>query len=129
MQCVAGVCHGHALVDGEGFRGWMMGAFHPPESPLHDPHQEVKFDSVRKGVCRPRNEASADSKNRTLQILVEGHIRTTFPATAERGEYVAELSAPGHYALWESGVLHFWEALTDSVVITIRWPAQPTQAT
>ncbi len=40
-------------------------------------------------------------------------------------EGVVTLARQGDYAVWGPGIDHSWEALADSVVITVRWPSVP----
>jgi len=34
-----------------------------------------------------------------------------------------ELNHQGDYVMWGIGVDHRWEALEDTVIITVRWPS------
>lgn len=122
MESVKGVCWGNSEADGAEYRGWLLGHFKPKDSPLHDPLIQIKVDHVTTGMKRDATNASLDVANRTLQLLVSGRVRTSFPATSERPGQHVELNREGDYCLWEPGVLHYWEALEDGCVITIRWP-------
>jgi quercetin dioxygenase-like cupin family protein len=53
----------------------------------------------------------------TLLLLVKGQFRI------ELTEGSGVLAKQGDYALWGPGIDHSWEALADSVVITVRWPS------
>lgn len=49
--------------------------------------------------------------------LVQGNFRIDLT------EGTVTLTEQGDYVLWGPGIDHWWEALSDSVVITVRWPS------
>jgi hypothetical protein len=117
-----GVHSGNARKDGRKYRGWLVGSFRPKGSPLFDSKIEIKWDRVKAGTKRTREQASVDPTRRTLQLVISVYIRTSFPATEDQEEGQEDLRG-GDYCLWEAGVLHYWEAIKNSLVITIRWPS------
>ena len=107
---------GNAAVDGRLRRGWLLGHFFPDENDVrHTDAVEVKWALQTAGDVRDR--WVTHETRTTMLLLIEGHFRITFSCGA------VELRAPGDYAVWGPGVDHTWHAVTDSVVITIRWPS------
>jgi hypothetical protein len=43
----------------------------------------------------------------------------------EDGQEVEALLGPGDFVLWREGVFHWWEALEDLTIATMRWPLKP----
>lgn len=60
---------------------------------------------------------TSDDRRTTLLLLVQGEFRINL------SEGTRVLAKQGDYALWGPGIDHFWEALADSAVITVRWPS------
>nr|WP_054055722.1 signal peptidase I [Alloactinosynnema sp. L-07] len=108
---------GNAAEDGQPTRGWLVGHFIDPSEGVRSSNDvEVKWGIHPAGDKRP--EWTSDDQRTTLVLLVEGHFRvdvTDGSKTMER---------PGDYIMWGAGVDHSWEALADSVVMTVRWPSQ-----
>ncbi len=67
------------------------------------------------GDCRTERAVKAAAT--TLFILVKGRFRLQFP------DLEILLSREGDYALWLPGVPHYWSALEDSTIVTVRWPS------
>lgn len=107
---------GNAADDGERTRGWLLGHFiDPAEGVRSTKDVEVKWGIHPAGDKRP--EWTADDQRTTLLLLVQGHFRL------ELTEGTVTLARQGDYAVWGPGIDHSWEALADSVVITVRWPS------
>lgn len=64
-----------------------------------------------------RPEWMTGERRTTLLLLVEGHFRVDLT------EGSVTLARQGDYATWGPGIDHRWEALADSVVVTVRWPS------
>jgi hypothetical protein len=79
---------------------------------------EVKWGIHPAGETRP--EWTADDQRTTLVLLVEGNFRIDLT------EATVNLARQGDYAMWGPGIDHSWEALTDSIVLTVRWPSSPS---
>ena len=108
--------HGNAAEDTKSTRGWLLGHFiDPSEGPRSTKDLEVKWGVHPAGDQRP--EWTADDQRTTLLLLVEGEFRIDLT----EGSKV--LSEQGDYAVWGPGIDHSWEALSDSIVITVRWPS------
>jgi quercetin dioxygenase-like cupin family protein len=76
---------------------------------------EVKWGVHPAGEKRDR--WTSDDRRTTLSVLVQGEFRIDLT----EGSRI--LATQGDYALWGPGIDHSWEALADSVVITVRWPS------
>jgi hypothetical protein len=117
---------GNAIADGAQTRGWFIGHFMPEETPLWDPTVEIKYSLSAKGRSRSREDATASSAQRSLQILVAGKVKTSLVIEDGHDQHVL-LEKPGDWCLWEAHAVHYWEILEDSVIITIRWPSIDTK--
>lgn len=107
---------GNAAVDAGEHRGWFVGAFLDPDSPRYTADVEVKWGVHAAGEQRT---AWTDRDRRTtLVVLVSGRLRVDL--ADEQVEEVV-LDQAGDYVLWGPGVDHTWEALTEAVVVTVRW--------
>ncbi len=107
---------GNAVEDGVDTRGWIVGHFIDPSQGVRSSKDvEVKWANHPKGDKRP--EWTSDDQRTTLVMLISGHFRV------ESTEGAATFTQQGDYAMWEPGVDHSWEALEDSVVLTVRWPS------
>nr|AXL05448.1 hypothetical protein [uncultured bacterium] len=108
-------CYGNAAEDTRDTRGWLLGGFlDPAEGVRHSKDVEVKWATYRAGTVRP--EWTVDDRRTTLVVLVRG----TFRVDLTVGSRV--LAEQGDYVLWGPGIDHSYEALTDAVVMAVRWP-------
>jgi len=98
-------------------RGWMLGSFLDPNSPLHSDAVEIKWGVFKKG--EDKTVAAANRVAKSISILVKGRVNLLFPDH----DTIIELKKEGDYAYWENNVFHTSQILEDSVVITIRWPS------
>lgn len=110
---------GNVAREPNGERGWIMGAFMPESSPFFTRDFEVGLVRLQRGDAKP--VAAANAKATTLTILIHGVHRLIFP-----GRETVVLSREGDYVLYGPGVMHRWEAVEDSLVLTVRWPSIPT---
>jgi quercetin dioxygenase-like cupin family protein len=106
--------HGNAKADSQHDRGWLVGHF-VPEGIRSTGDVEIKWGIHPAGDKRA--EWTHDDQRTTFVVLVEGEFRVDLT------EGSTVLSTQGDYAMWGPGVDHSWEALADSVVITVRWPS------
>lgn len=112
---------GNAVADG--IRGWFVGQFVPQHEGLrHQDAVEIKWGVHPKGESRAPRWARCNSAT-TVSILVEG----TFRLAVRGGDTFEEtvLEAPGDYVIIAPGLEHSWEALSDSVVLSVRFPSLP----
>jgi hypothetical protein len=104
--------------DGRERRGWIFGHFiDPSEGVRSSKDVEVKWGIHPVGDKRP--EWTADDQRTTLVLLVQGSFRIDLTETS------VTLEKQGDYAAWGPGIDHSWEAITEAVVITVRWPSSP----
>jgi quercetin dioxygenase-like cupin family protein len=109
---------GNAAEDGRATRGWLLGHFiDPAEGVRSSKDVEVKWGIHPAGDERP--EWTADDQRTTLVLLVQGNFRI------DLAEASITLSRQGDYAVWGPGIDHSWIAISDSTVITVRWPSSP----
>lgn len=97
-------------------RGWFVGAFIEQKKLQANNDVEIKWGIHPKG--ERRYSKATEGKATTVSILIRGKYTLTF----ENGEK-KELSTEGDYVMWSPLLPHEFEALEDSVVITIRWPS------
>ncbi|GGS28275.1 signal peptidase I [Actinokineospora fastidiosa] len=107
---------GNATEDTTETRGWLVGHFIDPAQGVRSTGDvEVKWAHHPAGDKRP--EWTSDDQRTTLVLLVEGNFRVDLT----EGSKV--LARQGDYIMWGPGIDHSWEALADSVVVTVRWPS------
>jgi glyoxylate utilization-related uncharacterized protein len=109
---------GNANDDGAKNRGWLLGHFMDPSEGVRSTKDvEVKWGVHPAGDKRA--EWTSDDQRTTLLLLVEGNFRI------ELTEGSVTMRRQGDYVMWGPGIDHSWEAIADSVVITVRWPSSP----
>jgi quercetin dioxygenase-like cupin family protein len=109
---------GNAAEDDSERRGWFLGHFIDPADGVRSSKAvEVKWGIHSAGEKRP--EWTADDQRSTLVLMVQGSFRIDLT------EATVTLTRQGDYVVWGPGIDHTWEALSDSVVVTIRWPSSP----
>jgi hypothetical protein len=114
---VADWAHGNAVEDGRDTRGWLVGCFIDPADGVRSSADvEVKWGMHPPGDKRP--EWTRDDQRTTLVLLVQGSFRIRLT-----GGVAVDMVRQGDYVMWGPGVDHSWEALSDSVVVTVRWPS------
>jgi quercetin dioxygenase-like cupin family protein len=108
--------YGNAAEDTETTRGWLLGHFIDPSGGVRSTKDvEVKWGIHPAG--ERRSAWTSDDWRTTLLLLVDGRFRIDL---TEGGK---TLSKQGDYVLWGPGIDHSWEALADSIVVTVRWPS------
>jgi hypothetical protein len=109
---------GNAVKDGK--EGWFVGHFVPPSFGLvRQQAVEIKWAQHLKGERRLR--FGQWPRATTIAILINGSFSLRFKLTDGIREVV--LARPGDYAAFGPGLYHSWEALEDSLVITVRFPS------
>jgi uncharacterized cupin superfamily protein len=108
---------GNAAEDGTDYRGWVVGHFvEPSEGVRSSKDVEIKWGIHPAGDKRA--EWTSDDQRTTFVLLVQGHFRVDLT------EGSVTMTRQGDYAMWGAGIDHTWEAIEDSVVLTVRWPSQ-----
>lgn len=108
---------GNAQAEGKMRRGWFMGHFIEPTDARSTAALEIKWGVHAAGEARSQWADAAEVT--TISILINGKFRVQFP------DRDVLLSEPGDYVLWLPGVAHTWQAETDSIVLTVRYPSLP----
>jgi quercetin dioxygenase-like cupin family protein len=107
---------GNAAEDGRETRGWLLGHFiNPTEGVRSTRDVEVKWGIHLAGD--ERAEWTSDDQRTTLVLLVQGNFRVDLTETR------ITLVRQGDYVVWGRGIDHSWKAISDSIVITVRWPS------
>jgi quercetin dioxygenase-like cupin family protein len=107
---------GNAAEDSRETRGWLLGHFiDPSQGILSSKDVEVKWGIHAPGETRA--QWTADDQRTTLIILVSGHFRVDLTTTS------VTLEKQGDYAIWGPGIDHTWEAISETVIMTVRWPS------
>ncbi len=107
---------GNAAEDGQARRGWILGHFIDPARGIRSTRDaEVKWGIHPAGEKRP--EWTAGDQRTTLAILIEGDFRVDLT------EATVNLARQGDYVMRGPGIDHSREALSDSIVLTVRWPS------
>lgn len=109
---------GNAAEDGRSTNGWLLGHFiDPAKGVRHSKDVEVKWAIHPAGDKRAA--WTADEQRTTLLLLIQGNFRVDLT------EASVTLAKQGDYAMWGPGIDHSWQAISDSVVVTVRWPSSP----
>jgi hypothetical protein len=108
---------GNAESLGASFGGWFVGPYHLPDDEMvARPNLEMKWGSHSGGEAR--QDWDAGSASWSLSILITGSFNILFE------DRTVELRAPGDFAMWRPLTRHSWLAITDAVVVTVRWNEQ-----
>jgi hypothetical protein len=83
-------------------------------------HLEVKWGIHPAGLPRPDGWV-ASSGITTLSILISGEFEIRFRSAEGEPEKVVTLKRVGDYALSGAEYEHTWQAIADSVVLSVRW--------
>jgi hypothetical protein len=107
---------GNAVADGRLRRGWLLGHFFPDKWDVRRSDAvEVRWAERRAGD--KRGSWVTGETRTTLLVLIDGHFRIALSVG------VVELQRRGDYVVWGPGIDHDWWAVTDCVVVTVRWPS------
>jgi hypothetical protein len=112
---------GNAAVDQVRDTGWFVGQFVPPElGPRHQTDVELKW-AVHPDGDRRRHGAEANRNATTISVLIRGTLRTTFEI--DGNAHVITLQKQGDYVIFGPEIAHSWEALGDTLVLSVRFPS------
>ena len=109
---------GNAALDGAARGGWMLGHF-IEGGPRHSTDIEIKWGVHSAGEQRTSSHTS-DPRIMTLAILIKGKCKSNMNGK----EVIWENE--GDYLLYSHNLPHTFEAIEDSVTVTIRWPSIAT---
>jgi len=111
---------GNAEADQLRGSGWFVGQFIPAELGLrHQTDVELKWGIHPDGEKRARPWASQHST--TIAVLIEGALKLTFEVGGAQREIT--LRTKGDYVAFGPDVVHSWEAVGDTIVLTVRFPS------
>jgi hypothetical protein len=112
---------GNAAVDQVRGTGWFVGQFIPPDwGPRHQTDVELKWAMHADGERR-RHGAEANGNATTISVLIHGALRAIFHI--DGAPRVVTLKNEGDYVIFGPDVVHSWEALGDTVVLSVRFPS------
>ncbi len=112
--------YGNAALDQVRDSGWFIGQFVPPELGLrHQTDVEIKWGVHPDGDKRPRPWANGNGS--TISVLFRGKLLVSF-YSGETAEIVA-LAKEGDYVIYGPDTVHSWEAIGDTLVLSIRFPS------
>lgn len=112
---------GHADVDADENRSWLVGHFKNPDDLRYDDDVEIKVS--RHPAGETRDGWAVGEVRRTFVMVIAGRWELEFAEEAGDRQETVTLDGPGAYAMWGQDVAHRWRALTDAMVITVRWPS------
>jgi hypothetical protein len=111
---------GNARVDAAGKAGWFVGQFIPVELGLRrQTDVELKWGIHPDGEKRPQPWANQNAT--TISVLIEGCLKITFHV--DRAEREVTLRTKGDYVVFGPEVVHSWEAVGDTIVLSVRFPS------
>ena len=120
MSGAAPFYFGNAAADQVRNTGWFIGQFVPPELGLrHQTDVEVKWGFHPDGDKRSR--PWAQGKGTTISVLVRGQLIVSFHSGA--APQVVTLAKEGDYLVYGPDVVHSWEAVGETLVLSIRFPS------
>jgi hypothetical protein len=112
---------GNAAVDQVRGTGWFVGQFvSPDQGPRHQTDVELKWAMHPDGERR-RGAAAANGHATTISVLIHGVLRATFHIDGT--PHVVTLQKEGDYVVFGPDIVHSWEALDDTVVLSVRFPS------
>ena len=111
---------GNAKADQVRSTGWFVGQFIPPEFGLrHQTDVELKWGIHPDGEKRPHPWANKNGT--TISVLIEGSLKMTFDVDGAQQEVT--LRTKGDYVAFGPEVVHSWEAVGDTIVLSVRFPS------
>jgi hypothetical protein len=111
---------GNAAVDQVRGTGWFIGQFVPAELGLrHQTDVEIKWGLHPDGDRR--SHPWANGNGTTISVLLRGRLHVWFH-TADPPPLVT-LAKEGDYVVYGPDVVHSWEAVGETLVLSIRFPS------
>ena len=111
---------GNAEADQVRGTGWFVGQFVPADFGLrHQTDVELKWGVHPNGEKRPR--AWANQNGTTISVLIAGSLKMTFHVDGQQREVT--LRTKGDYVAFGPEVVHSWEAVGDTIVLSVRFPS------
>ena len=111
---------GNARADDVRGSGWFVGQFVPAELGLRRQTEiELKWGIHPDGDKRP--QPGANPNGATISVLIEGQLKVTFHVDGTEQEVT--LGTKGDYVIFGPEVMHSWEAVGDTIVLSVRFPS------
>jgi quercetin dioxygenase-like cupin family protein len=102
-----------------------VGQFVPAEfGPRRQTDVELKWGIHPDGDKRSRPWANRNAT--TISVLIEGRLKVTF--YVDGGEQEVTLRRKGDYVAFGPAVVHSWEAVGDTIVLSVRFPSIEIQS-
>jgi hypothetical protein len=121
MDVVEGVYCGNAVTDQVRGTGWFVGQFIPAGLGIrHQTDVELKWALHHDGEQRSRGPEAVAAAT-TISILIRGALRVVFPT--EGAARTVIMDNEGDYIIFGPGIVHSWEAIGETLVVTIRFPS------
>ena len=103
-------------------RGWFIGQFVPQTERLrHQKDVELKWGIHPAG--ERRSAWAYYNRATTIAIVLEGRFQIYLRKDGVIEDHVLE--KPGDYVIMPPRLNHSWRAITDAVVLTVRFPSTP----
>ena len=120
MDSKASFYVGNAALDQVRGTGWFVGQFVPPELGLrHQTDVELKWGVHKNG--EKRSHPSANGNSTTISVLIKGTLHVTFQRN--KTSQGVTLQQAGDYVVFGPEIVHSWEAVGDTIVLTVRFPS------
>lgn len=111
---------GNAKADQVRDSGWFVGQFVPAELGLRRQTEvELKWGIHPDG--QKRSQPWANQNGTTISVLIEGSLKVMFYIDGTQEEVT--LQTKGDYVAFGPGVVHSWEAVGDTIVLSVRFPS------
>lgn len=111
---------GNAKADQVRGGGWFVGQFVPAELGLrHQTDVELKWGIHPDGEKRSHPWATQNST--TISVLIEGSLKVRFHIDGAQQEVI--LRTRGDYIAFGPEVVHSWEAVGETIVLSVRFPS------
>ena len=109
---------GNAGIAGLASGGWFLGHFVRDKSMRATEAVEIKWGLHEAGGW---TDWKSQPGKKTITLLLSGEFVVQFRS----GKIVEtfNLRVPGDFVVWEDDHEHRWKALTDAMIISVRWPS------
>jgi hypothetical protein len=105
---------GNAITDAK--NGWFVGSFFDPSLGLRlSKDVEIKWGIHKAGETR--QEWVTGEFRTTISILISGEWEMIFR------DKTVQMKKQGDFIMWDQGVDHKWRAISDTTIVSKRWPS------
>src|SRR4051794_29495641 len=111
---------GNAAMDQVRDSGWFLGQFVPAEQgPRHQNDVELKWGIHPDG--HKRSQPAANGNATTVSVLIQGTLKLELHVDAT--PQLVTLKEQGDYLIFGPDVVHSWEAVGHTIVLSVRFPS------